>query len=249
MPQTVFDVGDLITSRLNLGVTPDGTTLVTATVSRPDGTVITGLNTSAWVGMEKTVQWWATDDGTVSGTKLAAAGDWLVVWSVTGTGASVSTKLYPVRALPSPNDDRPAWAPFLSDVADHVPFLTVDTITPGTQAWLGTFTGATTPTDEQAQRHVDSAVAIVSSRVGATLPPTMYPLARATAALRAAASILRAFARNADDRTAAGELDRRADASLEQLTDAADSAGTSTPAGPLPVGYFPDPVIHGDWNL
>jgi hypothetical protein len=163
MPQTVFDVGDLITSRLNLGVTPDGTTAAAVVVKRPDGVVITGLNTSAWAGMEKTVQWWATDDGTASGTKLAAA--------------------------------------------------------------------------------------VVSSRVGTVLPESMYGLARATVALRAAASILRAFARNRDDREAAGLLDERADATLVQLTDAADVAGTATPAGPLPVGYFPEPVAWGDLNL
>jgi hypothetical protein len=249
MPQTVFDVGDLITSRLNLGVTPDGTTAAAVVVKRPDGTVITGLNTSAWVGMEKTVQWWATDDGTASGTKLAAAGDWLAVWTVTGTGASVSPKIYPVRALPAPDDGRPVWAPFLSDVADHVPFLTVDSVSPGTQAYLGTFTGATSPTDEQAHRHLDAAVSVVSSRVGTVLPESMYGLARATVALRAAASILRAFARNRDDREAAGLLDERADATLVQLTDAADVAGTATPAGPLPAGYFPEPVAWGDCNL
>jgi hypothetical protein len=39
MPQTVYDVGDPITSRLKLGVTPDGTTVATVAVQRPDGTV------------------------------------------------------------------------------------------------------------------------------------------------------------------------------------------------------------------
>jgi hypothetical protein len=152
VPQTVFDQGDLITSRLNLGVTPDDTTTATVTVQRPDGTAIAGLNTSAWAGMEKTVQWWATDDGTAAGTTTSSAGDWLAVWRVTGTGASVTAKVYPVRPLPSASSDRPPWAPFLSDVADHVPWLTVDTVTPGSQVYLGTFTGRTTPTDEQVQR-------------------------------------------------------------------------------------------------
>lgn len=144
MPQTVYDVGDPITSRLKLGVTPDGGTVATVTVKRPDGATIAGLTPGAFVGDEKTVQWYATDDGTPNGTVLAAAGDWLAVWKVTGTGASVAAKVYNVAPLPG-TSTRAGWSPFLSDVADFVPFLTVDTVTPGSQLYLGTFTGVTSP--------------------------------------------------------------------------------------------------------
>jgi hypothetical protein len=129
MPQTVYDVGDPITSRLKLGVTPDGSTIATVTLQRPDGTSIS-VTPGAWVGDEKTAQFYATDDGTVSGTLLAAAGDWLAVWKVVGTGASVTPKVYNVAPLPG-TGTRASWSPFLSDVADHVPYLTIDPTIPG----------------------------------------------------------------------------------------------------------------------
>src|SRR4051812_44679591 len=247
MPQTVFDVGDLVTSRLNLGVTPDGTTAATVAVYRPDGVALTGLNTSAWVGMEKTVQWWATDTGLAGGTIAAAAGDWLAVWTVTGTGASVSAKVYPVAPLPG-TGTRPPWSPFLSDVADHVPWLTVDTTTPGSQIYLGTFTGRTTPTDEQAQRHVDNAVAVVGALLGA-LPAGAYRLARAVAAERAAASLARAFPRNRGDIDTADQLAAQVAADMTVLSTAAEVAGSSPPSSPLPVLIAPDPVWYGDLDL
>jgi hypothetical protein len=247
MSQTVFAAGNPITSKLKLGVTPDGTTTATVVVRRPDGTLVSTTAPSGWVGDEKTVQWFATNDGTAGAATTLTAGDWLAVWTVTGTGASVSPKVYSVQPLPG-TATRPDWSPFLSQVADHVPFLTVDTTTPGGQLYLGTFTGATTPTDEQAQRQVDNAAAVIAARVG-VLPSTLYPLATAVTELRAAASILRAFARNRDDRDAADALDRRADASMNQLVDSAEAAGSATQTGPVPVGFFPDAPSYGDWNL
>jgi hypothetical protein len=248
VPQTVFDQGDLITSRLNLGVTPDGTTTATVTVQRPDGTTIAGLNTSAWAGMEKTVQWWATDDGTATGTTTNSAGDWLAVWTVTGTGASVTAKVYPVRPLPSASSDRPPWAPFLSDVADHVPWLTVDTVTPGSQVYLGTFTGRTTPTDEQVQRHIDAAVSVVGAGLGA-LPASVYRMARGVAAVRAASTVALAFPRSRTDLDTGDRLAARASADLTVLTAAAEVAGSSPSASPAPVMYAPEPVWWGDQDL
>jgi hypothetical protein len=246
MPQTVFDVGDPITSRLTLGVTPDGSTTVTVTVTRPDGTVIAGLVPGAWSGTngdEKTVQWFATNTGAAGAATDSAAGDWLAVWQVGGTGASVVAKVYPVAPLPG-NATRVPWSPFLSDVADHVPWLTTSVIAPGSQTYLGTFTGNTSPTDEQAQRHINSAVAFISARFS-TLTAAMYPLARAVAAMWAAATLARAFARSADDRAAADALERLATRELETLTEVADEAG-ATPLSPQPVLIAPLPVPWGD---
>jgi hypothetical protein len=249
MPQTVYMAGNPITSRIRLGVTPDGTTTVALTVFRPDGTTLdpSPALSPAWENGERTAQWFATNDGFQGSAVDAADGDWLAVWRVTGTGSTVASKVYSVAPLPG-TGTRPAWSPFLSEVADHVPFLTIDSTTPGSQLYLGTFTGATTPTDEQAQRHVDRAVATVSARVG-TIPVALYPLARGVAAARAAAAILRAFPRTRDDRDAAAELDRRADADFVQLVDGAESAGTAASAGPLPVAYFPAPNTWGDLDL
>lgn len=250
MPQTVFDVGDPITSRLKLGVTPDGTTSASVVVRRPDGTIINGLNTTAWVGDEKTVQWYATDDGTVGGTTDESAGDWLVVWTVTGTGASTTSKIYNVIPLPG-QSTRPAWSPFLSDVADHVPWLTVDTTTPGSQFYLGTFTGWTAPTDEQAQRHVDRAAALTSVYVG-TVPSTsqvaLYDLARTATALRAASTLARAFARKRDEIDVADALLAEALAATTVLEQATAAVGAD-PTNTQPQWYAPEPVWWGDLNL
>lgn len=246
MPQTVYDVGDPITSRLKLGVTPDGTTQATVTVTRPDGAAIAGLIPSGWGGTdgdEKTVQFYATDDGTVSGTTLAAAGDWLGLWKVTGTGASVTPKIYNVAPLPG-TTTRPAWSPFLSDVGDHVPFLTIDQRTPGSQTYLGTFTGWTSPTDEQVQRHIDQAVSLVGAGFG-VLTGDLPRMARSVAALWAAASLCLAFARDQTTRDIAAALNRQASVELTVLKQAVDNAQEDT-LDARPVLIAPTPVPWGD---
>lgn len=250
MAQTVFDVGDLITSRLKLGVTPDITTAATVDVYRPDGTAILGLNTSAWVGDEKTVQFYATDDAEVDGTVAAAAGDWLVIWRVTGTGASVSPKIYPVTPMPG-TSTRPAWSPFLSDVADHVPWLTVDMTTPGSQFYLGTFTGWTSPTDEQAQRVTDRAASLTATYVGVVPSGSqalIYGLARTATALRAAAMLARAYARKREEIDVATALAADAAAAIGALEEAAGNVGAD-PINAQPLWYAPDPVWYGDLDL
>lgn len=228
MPQSVFDVGDPITSRLKLGVTPDGSTVVGVDVYRPDGTAIADPPISGWgsgaAADEKTAQFYATDTGIVSAATTAAAGDWLVVWTVTGTGAGVQAKVYNVRALPSASDDRPLWAPFLSDVADHISAFTVDVTTPGSATHLGTFVGGlTNPSDEQAHRLMDAHLATVTGQVG-TVPAVYEALARLVVSLRTAASICRSFWRTETDLRTADALDRRADAEMKRLTDASGDA-------------------------
>lgn len=236
----MFDLGDPITSRLALGVTPDGTTTVTVAWTKPDGTEATPATQAGPTGDEYSSQITSAD----------MAGDWLAVWTVTGTGAGVQAKIYNVRALPSASDTRPAWAPFLSDVADHVPYLTVDTVTPGSVIHLGTFTPTTTPTDEPAQRHVDAAVRSVAAAVG-TLNEDLYGMGRNVAALRAAASIARAYPRDDGDLQTAAALDARADAELTRLKSANDAAGGGSGAEVhlLPVWAFPDSVPWGDSYL
>jgi hypothetical protein len=246
--QTVYDVGDPITTRLKLGVVPDGTTNVTVTVTRPDGTAIAAPSISAWENVdEKTAQFYATDDGTLTGSSVGADGDWLVVWKVTGKGANVAAKVYSVAPLPGPST-RPGWSPFLSQVADHVPYLTVDTVTPGSQLYLGTFTGVTTPTDEVAQRHIDVAVSLMLPAI-LTISTALYPAARSVAALRAAASLARAFPRRPEDIAAAAALDARADASWKVLVEAAENEGTATSTVGTPHWSFPIPPTYGDMDL
>lgn len=245
--QTVYDVGDPITSQLSLGVTPDGTSVATLTVTRPDGATIAAPAIGPWTGDAKTAQWYATDDGTANGTKLLAAGDWLAVWRVTGTGANTLAKVYSVAPLPG-TSVRATWSPFLSQVADHVPYLTVDTATPGDQLFLGTFTGRTTPTDAIAQRHIDLAVATMTPSIR-NISTTLYPAAQAVASLRAAASLARAYPRRSDDLATAAALDARADAAWTSLVDAAEAEGTVGTTVLSPVSYFPTPPAWGDVDL
>lgn len=250
MPQTVFDVGDAITSRLKLGVVPDGTTVVTVDVLRPDGTAILDPVISAFENVdEKVAQFYATDTGAAGATTVDAAGDWVVIWYVTGTGASVSPKVYNVRELPA-TATRPTWAPFLSNVADYVSWMTVDITTPGGEVPLGTFNGNTSPTDEQAHRLLDAAVSYVGAALGGTVAVSVYPIARAVAAIRAAAAIARSFARSAEDRAAADALDRRASADLLVLIQAnADVGAPGSTGADVPVWGFPEPVAWGDDDL
>lgn len=247
MSQTVYDVGDPITSRLTLGVTPDGTTTATVTITRPDGTAVTPVVVTGWTGDVKDAQWYATDDGTPGAATTGAAGDWLVVWRIGGTGANVIAKVYNVAPLPG-TSTRVPWSPFLSDVADHVPYLTVDTTTPGSQLYLGTFTGDTTPTDEVAQRHVDVATSLMRPAIP-NISAALYPAARSVAALRAAASLARAFPRRPEDIAAANALDARADAAWKVLVDASASEGTQAGAPGVPHWSFPVPPAHGDTDL
>jgi hypothetical protein len=242
MPQTVYDVGDPITSRLNIGVTPDGTTVATVAVHRPDGTAVTAAP-GTFVGNEVTAQFFATDDGSATGTTLAAAGDWLAVWTVRGTGASVTPKVYNVAPLPG-TSTRVAWSPFLSDVADHVPFLTTDITNPAEQVYLGTFTGVTSPTDEVAQRHIDAAVSVVGAGFG-TLTGSLPRMARSVAALWAAASLCRSYARDDSTRALAAALTAEARAQLKVLIEAVEGA-SETSLSARPVLIAPDAVPWGD---
>jgi hypothetical protein len=140
------------------------------------------------------------------------------------------------------------WAPALTDVADYIPTRTLDATAPGSGTFLGTFNANTTPTDVQAQRLIDKAVAEVLGVVGATVETALYDLAKTVAALRAAASIERAYPdRDADINTAV-ELDQRADAALARLLAANSAAGGAAPVA-HPAWSFPAPVNWGDVNL
>ena len=251
MAQTVFDVGDPITSRLKLGVAPDGSTVVTVTVTRPDGTPIAGLTPSGWTGVdgdERTVQWYATNDGTPSAAVDLADGDWLAVWKISGTGASVSAKVYSVYPIPG-QGSLPAWQPFLREVADYVPWLTLSTVIAGGDTFLGTFTGDTYPTDEQAVRHIERVVRPIGQR-WPDLTADLYEQARTYVTLRSAASLARAYPRTSGDTDTADALDKQADAAWALLVKGADDASTS-PTGPgqVPVYAFPEPVAWGDQYL
>lgn len=152
--------------------------------------------------------------------------------------------------LPVLVDQPPVWAPVLAQVADHVPYMTVDTVTPGSQAYLGTFNELTTPTDDQAQRLIDAAWPSVAAAVGVIVEP-VWPLAQSVAALRAAAAIVRSYPRDDGDLARAAALDARADADLARLIAANDSAGggQGNSVDLMPVYSFPAAVAWGDAYL
>lgn len=146
----------------------------------------------------------------------------------------------------------PSWSPSLEQVADHIPTRTRDPAQPGDTTLRGTFTSSTEPTDEQARRHINAAVAEVLGAVGGTIPaaPTfLHQLASEAAALRAAADIELGFPnRNADaDRWT--QLDQRAKDVLQRLIDAVNDQGSGPEGGLLPAWSMPCPPWWGDYPL
>ncbi|MEU7978243.1 alkaline phosphatase D family protein [Micromonospora sp. NPDC049081] len=144
----------------------------------------------------------------------------------------------------------PAWAPTVAQVADHIPYMTVDVVTPGSQAYLGTFSVATSPTDVQASRLIEGAWPPVAAALG-LVAEAVYPLAQHVTALRAAAAIVRAFPRDDGDLAKAAALDARADADMLRLIAANDAAGGGAGSEPVlyPVYAFPPAPAWGDWLL
>lgn len=135
------------------------------------------------------------------------------------------------------------WAPNLEEVAGHIPTRTRDAATPGSDAFTGTFSETTTPTESQAQRITDAAVATVAGAVG-TVTTKLEPLARDAAGWRAAADIELAFIQRDGDTTVYEQLDKRATAALTRLLETAEEQGGG-PDATLPVWCFPTPCDDG----
>ncbi|WBB94189.1 hypothetical protein [Verrucosispora sp. WMMC514] len=150
--------------------------------------------------------------------------------------------------LPIIPGEVPVWAPSVDKVANHVPYMTVDVVTPGSQQYRNTFDHRTTPTGEQVRQLIDAAWPSVLAATG-PIVEQVWPLAQSVAALRAAAAIVRAYPRDDGDLARAAALDARADADLARLITAnADAGGGPQPAVPalLPVWSFPEPAPWGD---
>ncbi len=154
----------------------------------------------------------------------------------------------PIPAGPG-DPNRPDWAPEVMQVAAHVPYMTVDTVTPGSQRYWGTFNAYTTPNLDQAELLIAQSWPPVAAATG-VLMEVVWPLAQQVAALRAAAAIVRAYPRDDGDLARAAALDARADADLKRLIEANEAAGGgqgSDPADALvPLYSFPASVPWGD---
>ncbi|MER7500446.1 hypothetical protein AB0L05_27690 [Nonomuraea pusilla] len=147
----------------------------------------------------------------------------------------------------------PSWAPSLEQVADHIPTRTRSTAAaPGDDTLLNTFTAQTTPTDEQARRHISGACAEVLGAIGGDVPATPSFLARLAseaAALRAAADIELAYPSRDADISVYQQLDQRAKDALQRLISAVDDQGAGPEGSLLPVWSMPEPVWYGDYPL
>jgi hypothetical protein len=140
------------------------------------------------------------------------------------------------------------WAPSLGDVARHIPTRTRDTLTPGSDRMLGTFTESTTPTSEQAQQTIDDVVTAIAARIGtlpATLPPGVLVQARLAAEWRAAADIEVAYpVRDADVRVY-DQLNLRAMQAMADLLAGLGIAGAGEVAE-YPAWSAPNPPVYAD---
>lgn len=143
------------------------------------------------------------------------------------------------------------WAPNLEEVAGHIPTRTRDAAAdPGSDALTGTFSDTTTPTESQAQRITDAAVATVAAAVG-TITTKLQPLARDAAGWRAAADIELAYPQREADVTVYGQLNDRAKLALDRLLEVAGEEGGG-PDATLPVWCFPSPCepgLYGEFRV
>jgi hypothetical protein len=141
------------------------------------------------------------------------------------------------------------WAPNLEEVAGHIPTRTRDAATPGSDAFKNTFTDTTTPTESQAQRITDAAVATVAGAVG-VVTTKLAPLARDAAGWRAAADIELAYPQREADVTVYDQLNARAKDALARLLETAEEQGGGQVAT-LPVWSFPEPCdgLYGEFRV
>jgi hypothetical protein len=143
------------------------------------------------------------------------------------------------------------WTPSLEMVAAHVPLRTIP-LGDLDGAPLGTFNTFTLPTADQVNVYILTAVEHIEAALGTAVDLTLVDLATMAAAVRAAADVELAQPAETFDQRRYDQLVKQADALLARLTTSNQLiTGTSALPGAvlMPVGSFPEPVEHGDWNL
>jgi len=106
-------------------------------------------------------------------------------------------------------------------------------------AELGTFTDATSPTEEQAEQHLTEALSLVSPRLGGSVPARLKDLARSVVNLRAAMIVETSYVPNDDDESGAYDrYEKQYDEALEAYDMAAghDAGQERRKTGSLKVG-------------
>lgn len=234
-----YDLGDTtyITYQVVTATGQPVDATVTATVTDPDGIVTTPAPSHIGaVGSGQYALAFSVGKAGVWRGKLIASG------AVSDTTPFVLVVAADSTLLP--------WTPTLSEVADYVPARTRPA-TPGAgdDTLAGTFTLATIPTAEQVTRLAAAAAAHVAATAG-TVDASLYSVATATAAQRAAAYVEYAYPERDADLNTGDKLLALSDAALDRLV-TANLAITGTPVGVAAVPYWamPDPPAWGDINL
>ncbi|GAA0494785.1 hypothetical protein Ade02nite_19730 [Paractinoplanes deccanensis] len=235
-------VGDI--ERAFLEVTPaDLTTAVTLTARPPAGlpfavTVTAGPLETVPGGSDQRRRW-TSDPITYS-----APGRWVLHWEITGIGEGAEDA--ETYVVPSPVAGGPTWLPGRSRVANYVTHRTLArnpaAIVNSQAQYVLTFDSTTTPTGIQADAIIADMGSWVAMRV-APLPAAMHDVARTVTALAAAAAIERQFKADEDSLQRANDMERRMEALLADLVDAANTSNGTDDYGVdvahLPVYSFP----------
>lgn len=238
IPDSDVSIGDVEVP--DLTVDPhDADTAVTLTVTLPDGTLLDPAPNAT-----------TTDNGATWHTepvRYTQAGAWILTWTVTGTGAGTAVRRVMVAA--SPTAGGPTWTPGRSRVAHYVPGRTLDY---DAETHVLTFTSTTRPTGLQVDQLIADAVAWVLAATG-TVAASLYDMASATAAVRAAAFVELGYPDKAEDVSHGQILLAEAQRMLDQLVRANQAATGANPTDPgaalLPRFAFPAAPSWADTDL
>lgn len=226
----------------------DTDTVATLTARRPDGTSVAVPVTGGPLvavpdtsPVEYTQRWDATNP-----LEYDLATRWVLHWDVQGTGEGEED--FEVWVVPSPAVGGPTWTPSRSKTATYVPHRTLARSVASTTASQDqhqfTFDNSTTPSGTQADALIVDAVAWVSARVP-KLTAAHHDLARAAAALLAAAWIERSWPNDDQSLQRANDMEKRVDVMLGDLAQASADAnaedGSSYPTPAAPYWSFPSP--------
>ena len=229
------------TDILSLTVTPfDGTTGATVVVNGPSAGPLSPVA--------------VTTDGGNTWTATAvypAAGRWVAVWTVTGTGAGITEEEIWVSQVASPAA-LVAWRPELWQVAAYVPRRTLVGAVDGYGQALWTFDSTTTPPSHVVQLLITDACAWVAAKVD-PVTDSLGGLAASAAAVRAAGIVELTYPDNRDDLTTAETLLAQATQLRADLDEANEAATGTDPEDPtanlLPEFAFPPACATSVWDV
>jgi hypothetical protein len=245
---TDVGVGDIATPTLD--VTPaDNTTVVTLAAIAPDGST-SPLNATGVATADPNTWRFTTPNITYTQPDR-----WVLLWTVTNTGAGTESQT--VWVTPNPTPGGVIWTPSRSRVAGYCPGRTLVPATDGSNTAILTFDDTTFPTGVQVDQFARDAAAWVLVDTG-PVHATLYDMAQATAAVYAAACVERGYperqaANRAEAITTADDLFKQADGMRTDLARANHALTGTDPEDPVaqlvPLWAFPPPSKWGDLDL